>query len=312
LSIRREPHRHGRRGLAAILAVAVLAAGARAAPLDDLRECAAQATHQMGSKQLRAICPLLDQSLEAAGLAKMLDDQGRSLNAAALEDLLALALRYDIPAKSGPSTSSLAAIAAQVNGRPVARDPTWWERFKSSLSRWFSQSEPGASGWLDRWLQRLLQAALLNSIAYACMALVVAAAVALVLNEMRVAGRLRRSRHAASNGTYRSNSTYHQPAAAPGPPPDARAGVAQLLGLLVARLVQTGRLSSERALTHRELISRSKFDTALQHDAFARLANAAESILYGPSRPSMPLQPIMQEGHALLEQLADAAAPRSK
>ena len=70
--------------------------------------------------------------------------------------------------------------------------------------------------------------------------------------------------------------------------------------------MQTGRLGTERSLTHRELVARSAFDDESQRAVFATVSGAAESILYGPQGGAPErLNTVLDEGRALLTQLTD-------
>ena len=62
-------------------------------------------------------------------------------------------------------------------------------------------------------------------------------------------------------------------------PVDRKASM--LLRMLVTTLVQSGRLRTERSLTHRELCARAAFDDAQQRESFQRVAALAERTVYG-------------------------------
>jgi hypothetical protein len=84
---------------------------------------------------------------------------------------------------------------------------------------------------------------------------------------------------------------------------------AGLLRALVKRLLQTGRLTTERSLTHRELIARTSFDSDTQKTVFANVARTAETILYG-AKPAAPefLETVTRQGRELLLQLSETAS----
>jgi hypothetical protein len=100
-----------------------------------------------------------------------------------------------------------------------------------------------------------------------------------------------------------------------GPPPMDEEACADentpagLLRALVKRLLQTGRLTAERSLTHRELIARTSFDSDGQKTVFANVARTAETILYGPA-PAAPefLEIVTRQGRELLLQLSETAS----
>jgi hypothetical protein len=192
---------------------------------------------------------------------------------------------------------------------PVAK--SWWESFKAWLNTWFQGHDPDSLSWLDRWLEGLRQSAgLLNVILYSLIGLVVIAAGWVVFNELKAAGFMRpgRGRPAPVNS----------PGSAPGDaavwnsePMALTERVAALLQLLVSRLMQTGRLKSERSLTHRELVTLSRFDSEAQRAVFAEVARSAESILYGAqAMPAERLDEVLRDGQVLLAQLPVSAGSR--
>jgi hypothetical protein len=82
-----------------------------------------------------------------------------------------------------------------------------------------------------------------------------------------------------------------------------------LLRALVKRLLQTGRLRSERSLTHRELIARTSFDSDGQKIVFANVARTAETLLYGSQSAAPELvESVTRQGRELLLQLTETAS----
>ena len=72
-----------------------------------------------------------------------------------------------------------------------------------------------------------------------------------------------------------------------------------LLRMLVATLVQSGRLRTERSLTHRELCARATFDDAQQRQSFQRVAALAERTVYGSRDvPAEEVEPIVAAARA--------------
>lgn len=278
-----------------------MASGAWAAPVDDLRDCAERIAPQHAAIPIDAQCPRLDAALTALGLSSLLDVEARKrLNREALLDLAALSTRYSGAPTVGPKVASLAAIAAQINGKK-AEPRTWWDRVSAFLRDWLAQ--PGSNGkhWLDEWLHRISVSSLLSPILYTCMALVFTVAFAIILIELRAAGILVKRRERALPQSQREMIVSDRLAASE----TSGEGVPRLLHLLVARLVRTGRLHYERALTHRELVAHSLFDNADQRLTFARVSEAAELHLYGGPRVEPAPQPLIEQGHALLLQLTE-------
>ena len=285
-------------------------AGAAAAPIEVLRECAQSAPKAArGIAKLEAACPNLTQALQALGMDALLPGGWRdNLSPLALLDLAELSSRYDASrVPSHPSTASLREIVATVNGKPAQQERLWWQKLGRWLKDWLARHDPALSSRFGRWLDDAAKSASLFKLAgYLSMVLIVAAAAAVIINELRAAGvwhRGARSRHEARN-------------TAPAAPPAAENsrtnlpadGVAELLRQLVARLARTGRLSDERSLTHRELIVRSRFDSAAQRSVFGRVAGTAEQLTYGAAASSPEqLRPVMEEGRSLLAQLENTA-----
>ena len=295
---------------AAMWALGLIFCAMSAAPsaLDDLRDCADKMESHTEIKKLAEQCPSLDTTLEALGLSRLLDQTERErLDSDALRDLTVLSSQYSVtrPA-AGPSVASLAAIAEQVNGKKVAAPLTWWDRLKSWVKDWFSQSGKSDKNWFDEWLRHMSDSTvLLNAILYACMGIVIIGALLVVFLEMRAAGILRRSERRPAQGQTVLGEHHLQ-----GAPADSRSGVPRLLGQLVARLIATRRLQFERTLTHRELVARSVFDTPEQRGAFARLSQAAEALMYGGATEVAIPQPVIEQGSSLLAELTELPTQR--
>jgi hypothetical protein len=284
------------------------------APLKVIRDCAATAPAEAtGIKNLDAACPGLEAAILTLTIDRMLYDGWRErLNRHSLDDVATLAEPYgESKPAGGPDAAALPDILKSMakEQAPVAR--SWWDAFKDWLSTWFQSHGPDSLSWLDRWLEGLQQSAvLLNVVLYSLIGLVVIAAGWLVLNELKAAGLLGR-------GGGRP-APVNAPGAAPGD--SAILGfesmtlaerLAALLRLLVSRLMQTGRLKSERSLTHRELVTLSVFDSEAQRAVFAAVAGSAESILYGAHGvPAERLDSVLRDGQMLLSQLPDSANPR--
>ena len=118
----------------------------------------------------------------------------------------------------------------------------------------------------------------LKIITYCLTALVVIAAAVIVFREVKAAGIGWRGRRAVQAESIKPETDL-EAGIVPGSPADA---LAVLLRALVKRLLQLGRLRTDRSLTHRELVIRSVFDSEEQRGAFADVAHGAEWNFYGP------------------------------
>jgi hypothetical protein len=292
--------------IVAVLLAGLLPACLSAAPLDEVRDCAAHASHGIvGLAALGVVCPQLESALRSLGLEAILGDGWRDrLASYSLADYADLAQRYSgAKPRGSPNVSALPGILESMARERMPLLQSQWQMFKDWLRAWLAR-HAGALHWLDRWLAELrLSTALGNVIQYSLIILAVAGAVAVVVNELRAAGWFRRRGRAASRPPYvDSSSAAPDSGAEPLAAPAER--LAALLRLLVQRLIQSGRLRRERSLTHRELVVRSSFDSESQREVFAAVAGTAEILLYGPQGAAPPeLDGIYKDGQALLTQL---------
>ena len=309
--------RRGSRQLCSALALGGLIASSwvSAAPLDTLRDCTAIAGPGVsGLKDLGAACPDLTEALGELGLdAELYEGWQRNLNAHALQDAIYLSERYsksNWQSRSVPNTAELPAILQALQAQQGPQDVSWWRSFKSWLKEWLTHSNSVVANWLkgllERWLGRAeISIGFLQMFTYIVAALTVIAAIVVIVGELRAAGVGRRfgiSRREAKGGGPLSDP-FEAPAAA------TLSGPAELLRLLVQRLVRSGRLVAERSLTHRELIALSAFDSETQRSTFAAVAETAESMLYGSVTASAErLEQVTREGQDLLRQLSMPAA----
>jgi hypothetical protein len=303
-----------RLAVALAVALAALLASTRlaAAPLDTVRECAAAASPTVyGLKDLRAVCPQLQAALGTLGLDEILYEGWQDkLNVHALRDVLDLAQRYSGPKWHGvPDTASLPAILQSLQDRQSPQVVSWWHSFKSWLKHFLDRSDSAVAKWikhiLNDWLGHAeVSSGFLDAFIYVVTALVAIAAIVLIVRELKAAGVGRRVRRAQSATGTAQNPMSHASATddETAPDPGSPAG---LLRALVTRLQQTGRLATERSLTHRELIARSVFDSEAQKSVFAGVARTAESILYGAQTAAPEfLEQVTRQGRELLMQLS--------
>jgi hypothetical protein len=285
--------------IAGVLAWSWIAAG----PIDVVRDCAAETpSAASGIEKLGTACPQLENALQSLGFAPILYDGWRGrLNRDALRDLASLAEEYG-GAKPGvsPDPATLPGILKALARERTTSPRSWWDVLKA----WLAQ-HTDALNRLDRWLERIGgSTSLFHAISYSLVALVLIAAAAVLVNEMRAggAGRWQRRRKSSAHGSSAAVVSADAAGLEPGAPAE---GLTELLRALVRRLMQTGRLETERSLTHRELVARSAFDDESQRAVFAAVAGAAESILYGPQGGAPErLNTVLDEGRALLTQLA--------
>jgi hypothetical protein len=284
-------------------------------PFDTLVDCATTASPTLyGLKDLGAVCPELHGALDALGLDKILYEGWQDkLNVHALQDVLALSERYSGPRWRGaPDTAALPGILQALKDEQAPQVVSWWHSFKNWIGQRLEHSDSSIAKWIRHLFDSVLDTsnvspAFLQAFVYIVTILTGLAAVVVIVRELKAAGiggrfsRVRSALNSAQNSSGR-------------PPTQAEASAdentpAGLLRALVKRLLQTGRLATERSLTHRELIARTSFDSDAQKNVFANVARAAEAILYGPA-PAAPefLENVTRQGRELLLQLSETAS----
>jgi hypothetical protein len=189
---------------------------------------------------------------------------------------------------------------------------TIWQRIQQWYEEHFGASGDAARGWLERWLQRFAPPEKWVRYFVILLGIVLAAVtIAIVYNELRVAGVLGR-------GMLRKYSPL-APSAPGSEPPRvrdfddiARAPLARrpvlLLALVLERLRARGGLSLRDSLTHRELLGAARLD-ARQSAAFGAVLDAAERVTFADWRPvDQEVDPVLARGRELLSSLPVEAA----
>jgi hypothetical protein len=284
-------------------------------PLDTVRDCATTASPTLyGLKGLGAVCPELQAALGTLGFDKILYEGWQDkLNVHALHDLIDLSERYSAPRWHGaPDISTVPGILQALKDEQAPPVVSWWHSFKNWIKQWLEHSDSPIAKWIKHIFEGVLDTtnvspAFLQAFVYIVTILTGLAAVFVIVRELRTAGiggRFRRVRSTLSAGKNSSSQ----------PPTNEEASAdentpAGLLRALVKRLLQTGRLTTERSLTHRELIARTSFDSDTQKTVFANVARTAETILYG-AKPAAPefLETVTRQGRELLLQLSETAS----
>lgn len=285
------------------------------APLDTLRECAVTASSGLhGLKALRGVCPDLPAALDSLGLDKVLfDGWSENLNVHGLHDLIALNYRYTRPSGSSVlDASAVPGILQALKAEQAAPEVSWWRSFKNWIKQWLEHSDSSIAKWIKHLLDGVLSSAkvssgFLQAFVYIVTIFAALGAVAVIVYELRAAGfvdRYRRKR-AAVNSTEDSPSR----SLSDEEPPGQADTPAAVLRALVGRLLQTGRLATERSLTHRELITRAAFDGEVQKGVFARVARCAEGNMYGAEPAASEVAEVVtRQGWELLQQLSTPAS----
>lgn len=283
-------------------------------PLDVIEQCSDSADEEsVGLTALEEECPGLTRALEQSGYLPLLSTSLREeLDVFDLSDLQLVDDWYaeQDPAARKLDVGALGPILDSLRAQEPERPLSWFERFKRWLRSMADRQEGDSDNWLSRWLDRVKVTEAAATIAlFAALALILGLTILVIVNELRAAG------------VFRQRPTTDVDIIAGGPaaaaddatvdidtlPVDRKVSI--LLRRLVVTLVQSGRLRTERSLTHRELSARATFDDAGQRESFQRVAALAERTVYGGGEVSaMEVEPIIAAARALDVQLRGASA----
>jgi hypothetical protein len=283
-------------------------------PLDLVSSCSDSADEEtIGLTTLEEECPGLTRALEQSGyLALLSTSQRDELDAYDLSDLLTMDDRYaqQDPAARELDLGTLGTILDSLRAQEPERPLTWFERFKRWLRSMADRRQGDSENWLSRWLDDAqVTEKVATVILYLALVVILALTILVIVNELRAAGVLRRRPEIEIDSAASSKAALEEDAAVDldSLPVDRKASM--LLRMLVTTLVQSGRLRTERSLTHRELSARATFDDAGQRESFQRVAALAERTVYGSQAVSpSEVEPIVAAARALDAQLRGAAA----
>ncbi len=303
-----------------LLALIVMAAGLPAAAdnsaVSAIDTCLRQLDPALdvGYQRISARCPDLVPALggTAQWLPRDWNQSGNELSAAGLAELRVLLRRAETPAAAVRplNVEHVPAILASLAPAPTAQGG-WWERLKHWLRELFTpHREPGVQ---PRWLHWLFGDATLGqglqrAIVWGALALVTALAAAIIVNELRVAGLLRRRVPRAAAAAADAITTPAGECGALG-----QAGATQqprlLFELITARLSAQERLPPARSLTVHELARAARLPNAADRARLELLGTACEWLRFADGEiPPPVLAAALAAGRELLAVLS--APPR--
>jgi hypothetical protein len=255
-------------------------------------------------------CPGLTAVLERSGYLALLSTAAQGeLDVYDLSDLSYVDAWYDEAAVHDVDAGTLGPILDSLRAQEPERPLTLYERFKRWLRSLLERQQGDSESWLSRWFEEVsIPDAVTRGFLYLCMALIVVMTILVIVAELRAAGvfRTRRSEQDAAmvaGGVGAAPGDGHDDLATL--PPDRKASM--LLRMLVQTLVRSGRLRTERSLTHRELPARATFDNPQQLESFRRVAALAERTVYGAGEVSdAEVEPVVAAALTLDAQLRGA------
>ena len=278
------------RPLLALLLAAVLVPAAPARdPLQAIDDCLVRLDSELdvGYARIAARCPELTPALAESAFAPWLPaDWQRAdneLSAAGLSELRAQLTRENAPpahAHPAPRSEQVATVLAAVAPSEPAAARSWWQRLKDWLRGLISTHPQADDAWLRRWLTGLkLPSAATELIGWAALVVVVALAAGIVINELRIAGVLRRRTdhgrpRPAQAGSMASPALADLERAAPEEQPRL------LLELIASRLATQQPLAPTRALTGRELERQARLPDEPARAWLAELVGVCERVRF--------------------------------
>lgn len=303
--------------LALLLAAALLPCAQARGPLEAIDDCVARLDTELdvGYARIAARCPDLTAAFGESAFAPWLPADWKrpdnQLSAAGLSELRAQLAREsgraDNP-RPAPRTERVATVLAAVT-HADAGSVGWWQRFKDWLRRIFTTRAQADGGWLRRWLAGIeLSTSTTQLVTWSAVAVVVALAAGIVINELRVAGVLRGR---TTPSQPRAGDSRHGSSAAAledierAPPAQQPA---LLLELIAVRLVALQRLPPARALTGRELEREARLPEESGRARLVELVTVCERVRFsGEPVSAANLAAAVRGGHALLTTLTGPA-----
>jgi hypothetical protein len=282
--------------------------------LEVIDQCSESADEEtIGLTAFEEECPGVTQALEQSGYLSLLSTASREeLDSYDLSDLLLVDSWYDdaAPADRDVDVATLGPILDSLRAQESERPPGWFERFKRWLRSMLEQQGGGSpDNWLSRWLQeKKIPDLVAGGLIYVALAMLLGLTILVIVNELRAAG-LFRPRKTQPDECAGGIVAAAEDAAADFDTLAVDRKASMLLRMLVATLIRSGRLRTERSLTHRELCARARFDDARQRESFQRVAALAERTVYGGGEvPAEEVEPIVAAARDLDAQLRGAPA----
>jgi hypothetical protein len=300
------------------LLFAAAAAGVQARdPLRAIDECVTRLDSELdvGYARIAARCPELASTLSESTFAPWLPADWKrpdnELSAAGLSELRAQLARESSPRAEehdAPRSERVRAVLATLARSEQDAGRSWWRRLKDWLRGLIAAHPQAEEGWLRRWWAQIkLSTSTTELLGWAALAVVVALAAGIIINELRIAGLLRRGPHrlrtplAEPPGSNAAALLADIERAAPEEQP------ALLLELIAARLAEQQRLPPARALTARELARAARLPAESSRGPLTELVAVCERVRFSAERvSSASLTAAVRSGGLLLAMLESA------
>ncbi|MBS0578500.1 MAG: DUF4129 domain-containing protein [Proteobacteria bacterium] len=281
--------------------------------LDRLDGCIQRLDPQLdvGYERIAARCPelvpALTQSPWSAWLPADWSHPHNQLTADGLSELRTLLARAMSPQVTGRPmrTERVAALLTRI-AQPDEDRSGWWQKFKAWLRQ--IMGVPEAPEREPAWLRKLdLSGGVIKVLGWSLLGIVVAMAAGILLNELRVAGLLRRRVAARRDRRGPARNVPLSLASVDATAPQEQPAL--LLELITQCLTDQGLLPPARALTTRELLNRVRLPADSQRAELEELARTSEQLRYSPRELAVDrLAAVIASGRRVLAQLEGAGA----
>lgn len=269
--------------------------------------CLAHLDPQSGSDGIAVRCPDLVRKLAASDAGAWLPAgwaaPDNDLSVGSLTDLRQL-IAHQLSLRASAHPPDLNALKSILIELGPTQTPSAWSRFMRWLREALERGEPGpASSWWNIDSAGPSQT-VIDFICYAGLAAVVIMALALILNELRVAGAFARGPDRIARDVRRTPmATALDWSTIQNAPTRDRPRL--LLELIAARLIELDRLPPARGFTVRELMQQVRLSEGEDRSLLADVAFAAERVRFSAEQiAAASLQTVIERGRRLLEHLS--------
>jgi len=266
-----------------------------------------------GPTLLGDACPELAAAIDEGAWGKALVDiRAEDLSTNAFEELARLVARYEqppAPALQPLAIEALDPVLAALELREPDQELSVWDRIQRWYDENFGARETSAGRWIEDWLNNLsLPERFVRYLLIGLGTALVVATIAIVANELRIAGVLAGGalrKYSPLAGRESENDArvrdFDDVARAP-----LKRRPALLLLLVLDRLRARAAVPLRDSLTHRELVSAAGDLSVEQSDALRAVAGAAERVTFGDWQPAeRDVDEVVARGRALVASLAE-------
>lgn len=276
-----------------LVALAIPAEATELAPLVDT--CIAKLEQQpnVDSKKIQNltdVCPQFAAELATHPLGQLIEDNTlEDFSVEQLHNLRRLIEAYKNPQLDTAQLdfANLDTLLETILVTQASPKESWWERFKAWLKERFVPQDSAEEDWLIKFLKTYSLPDWLAEILWrVVIVLIVGMGILVVVNELRHAGIRRWLRSRPAGMFSRVKAARRQPVSALSGWNTlatlwGREKLIALLRVMIAALIEAGRLPDNKSCTNREFLKHLRRTDTLQAGAFEKVLLYAEDCVYG-------------------------------